>query len=82
MNTKRNYWLISSILLVTFLGNYTLGFAQLKGDHLLGDYGLAAGTQAPPSIIVALPVYGDITHPVLLIAKVVKRMHLILVHTC
>lgn len=31
--------------------------AQLKGDHLLGDYGLNAGTQAPPSIIAALPFY-------------------------
>jgi hypothetical protein len=32
--------------------------AQLKGDHLLGDYGLSAGTQAPPTIIGALPIYG------------------------
>jgi hypothetical protein len=31
--------------------------AQLKGDHLLGDFGLNAGTQAPPTIIVALPLY-------------------------
>jgi hypothetical protein len=32
--------------------------AQLKGDHLLGDFGLGAGTQAPPTIIAALPIYG------------------------
>ena len=32
-------------------------YSQLKGDHLLGDFGLSAGTQAPPSIIAALPVY-------------------------
>src|SRR6185369_11468566 len=31
---------------------------QLKGDHLLGDYGLSAGTQAPQTIIAALPFYG------------------------
>jgi hypothetical protein len=32
--------------------------AQLKGDHLVGDFGLSAGTQAPPTIIAALPLYG------------------------
>jgi hypothetical protein len=31
--------------------------AQLKGDHLLGDAGLQAGTQAPPSFTLVLPVY-------------------------
>ncbi len=31
--------------------------AQMKGDHLLGDYGLAAGTQPPPGIAIAVPVY-------------------------
>jgi hypothetical protein len=31
--------------------------AQLKGDHLLGDFGLGAGTQAPPTVIAALPFY-------------------------
>jgi len=31
--------------------------AQLKGDHLLGDVGLNAGTQAPPTINAALPFY-------------------------
>lgn len=31
--------------------------AQLKGDHLLGDFGLSAGSQAPPTIIGALPLY-------------------------
>ena len=32
--------------------------AQLKGDHLVGDFGLSAGTQAPPTIIAVLPMYG------------------------
>jgi hypothetical protein len=32
-------------------------YAQLKGDHLLGDFGLGAGTQAPPTVIGALPLY-------------------------
>jgi len=32
--------------------------AQLKGDHLLGDFGMSAGTQAPPTIIAAFPFYG------------------------
>lgn len=31
--------------------------AQLKGDHLLGDFGLSAGTQPPPTIIAAVPLY-------------------------
>ncbi len=33
------------------------GFAQLRGDHILGDFGLNAGTQAPPSIVLAVPFY-------------------------
>ena len=32
-------------------------YAQLKGDHILGDFGLTAGTQAPPSVIGAVPFY-------------------------
>jgi hypothetical protein len=31
--------------------------AQLKGDHLVGDFCLSAGTQAPPTVIAALPFY-------------------------
>lgn len=32
-------------------------FAQLKGTHVLGDAGLQSGTQAPPSLTIAVPVY-------------------------
>lgn len=32
-------------------------YAQLKGDHFLGDAGLQSGTQPPPSISVIVPVY-------------------------
>ena len=32
-------------------------FAQLKGTHVLGDAGLQSGTQAPPSLTIAIPVY-------------------------
>lgn len=31
--------------------------AQLKGDHVLGDIGMEAGTQAPPSLSIAIPLY-------------------------
>lgn len=31
--------------------------AQLKGDHILGDAGLQSGTQAPPGLSVAVPLY-------------------------
>ena len=30
---------------------------QMKGDHLLGDAGLQAGTQPPPSFTLVLPAY-------------------------
>ncbi len=45
------------LLLLPALLYCTDGKAQLKGDHLLGDYGLEAGTQPPPSIVVSLPLY-------------------------
>lgn len=49
---SRSLWVLSlSLLLATHAG------AQMKGDHLLGDHGLKAGTQAPPSIVVAVPFY-------------------------
>ena len=32
-------------------------FAQLKGDHMLGDIGLQAGTQSPPGFALIVPVY-------------------------
>jgi hypothetical protein len=48
---KRSAILFLSVML-TVMAN-----AQLKGDHLLGDFGLNAGSQAPPTVIVALPFY-------------------------
>jgi hypothetical protein len=30
--------------------------AQLKGDHLLGDFGLSAGTQAQTTVIAAFAI--------------------------
>jgi hypothetical protein len=56
MKTKYSGTLIITLLIVTMTGLNSS--AQLKGDHLLGDYGLSAGTQAPPTIIGALPFYG------------------------
>ncbi len=59
MNTNRTRGLIVIILSVLWLlGHSICGFAQMKGDHLLGDFGLAAGTQPSPSIVAALPLYG------------------------
>ena len=55
---KREY---SKIKITALLVSALLGIrinAQLKGDHLVGDFGLSAGTQAPPTIIAALPLYG------------------------
>jgi hypothetical protein len=54
---KRKYSVIkigALLMAVLFMLNTD---AQLKGDHLLGDVGLNAGTQAPPTIIAALPFY-------------------------
>ena len=54
---KRKYSVIkigALLMAVFFMLNTD---AQLKGDHLLGDVGLNAGTQAPPTIIAALPFY-------------------------
>lgn len=46
------------VVFVLFIGSVCVQVhAQLKGDHLLGDFGLQAGTQAPPSVIGALPFY-------------------------
>ncbi len=45
------------IVLISIFCLTNRGFAQMKGDHLLGDYGLAAGTQPSPSIVAALPIY-------------------------
>jgi len=54
---KKNYSYLKIIafflpMLIAMISN-----AQLKGDHLLGDFGLGAGTQAPPTVIAALPFY-------------------------
>lgn len=31
--------------------------AQLKGENIPGDFGLQSGTQAPPAIMLAVPIY-------------------------
>ena len=59
MNTNVTNVFITTIISVLLLFvNGICGYAQMKGDHLLGDYGLAAGTQPVPSVVVALPIYG------------------------
>ncbi len=49
--------IIVCMLLGALLTGNINAFSQLKGDHILGDAGLQAGTQAPPSITIAVPVY-------------------------
>ncbi len=49
-----NIVLIITMLWAVAVGNVS---AQLKGTHLLGDFGLNAGTQASPSVGVAIPFY-------------------------
>lgn len=44
-----------ALILSMFIATHSI--AQLKGDHLLGDFGLQAGSQAPPTIIGAVPLY-------------------------
>lgn len=44
------------VVLIQLMFGYSL-FAQLKGTHVLGDAGLQSGTQAPPSLTIAVPVY-------------------------
>ncbi len=56
MKTKASLYKPVLALLLASIALCT-GRAQMKGDHLLGDKGLKAGTQAPPSIALALPVY-------------------------
>src|SRR5690349_10136676 len=55
---KRKYSKIKIVALCVFVLFGININAQLKGDHLVGDFGLSAGTQAPPTIIAALPMYG------------------------
>ncbi len=54
---KKSYFYTTVIIafLLTMVGNKS--YAQLKGVHLLGDYGLNAGTQPAPSVVVAVPLY-------------------------
>jgi hypothetical protein len=54
---KRRYTGIKVIAVAIMLLSVINSTAQLKGDHLLGDFGLNAGTQAPPTVIAALPFY-------------------------
>jgi hypothetical protein len=54
---KHNYSIVKTVALALSMLMIIKSHAQLKGDHLLGDFGLNAGTQAPPTIIVAVPFY-------------------------
>ena len=56
MKTKYSKIKIAALCVFVLLGIQIN--AQLKGDHLVGDFGLSAGTQAPPTVIAALPMYG------------------------
>lgn len=46
------YWLVAVSLLF-----FQQAHSQLKGTHLLGDMGMQAGSQAPPSIATAVAMY-------------------------
>lgn len=48
---------IAAFLVLAQLLFFQSLFAQLKGTHVLGDAGLQSGTQAPPSLTIAIPVY-------------------------
>jgi hypothetical protein len=58
MNANKLIKRLLSALILFFCCQGFVGYAQLKGDHLLGDFGLGAATQPPPTIIAALPFYG------------------------
>ncbi len=55
MKKSNFYTTVVVAVLLAFAGGKS--YAQLKGVHLLGDYGLNAGTQPAPSVVVALPMY-------------------------
>ncbi len=55
MKTIASARLLCTLLLASVI--LTTGHAQLKGDHILGDHGLKAGTPPPPSIVVLVPFY-------------------------
>jgi hypothetical protein len=38
-------------------GSISIGHAQLRGNHILGDHGLGAGTQSQPSLSFSVPFY-------------------------
>jgi hypothetical protein len=54
---KTGYLILKIVAIVVLLLLSAKTNGQLKGDHLLGDYGLSAGTQAQPTVIGALPLY-------------------------
>ena len=55
----RNGFIIKIAALVFYMLVAIKSDAQLKGDHLLGDFGLNAGSQPPPTVIGALPFLPD-----------------------
>ncbi|HEY9257649.1 SphA family protein [Chitinophaga sp.] len=58
MNTERMRSLrYITVLIIGYVCFSPSAFAQLKGDHILGDAGLQSGTQAPPGFALVVPVY-------------------------
>lgn len=56
MKDKKPLLLVSLMILLLHVSTLN-GYSQLKGVHLLGDFGLSAGTQPAPSLIAAVPLY-------------------------
>lgn len=56
MRHKNSLLSVSFLLLLLYVSPM-IGYSQLKGVHLLGDFGLSAGTQPEPSLIAAVPLY-------------------------
>lgn len=54
---KTIYFSAICIIMMLLVAAVNNGYAQLKGTHTLGDFGLNAGTQVDPSIGVAIPFY-------------------------
>lgn len=42
---------------ILFIGIPRIACAQLKGENIPGDFGLQSGTQPPPAIMLAIPMY-------------------------
>ena len=53
-----NAWAIQLVLMAAIVfGSISISHAQLRGNHILGDHGLSAGTQSQPSVSFSVPFY-------------------------